>query len=206
MKKLTKMLLMAMALLLLASCGSGNDRPAQQTVLDPDKLMDELLVAGRSGDWQKVLKLDEEINKQKMTTEQAFRFFNEIQPKYYALGYEGGEQGDWWDENGTMYDEQDVVVEQVQPAPSKPQKVHYEPVYLYYCKSCRTLVKATEWNKPGPNSGRCTQGYHMWMKVCEYGTRHGFRCSTCGLEVTTDTKPYNSNSCTRGDHQWKQMY
>jgi len=82
----------------------------------------------------------------------------------------------------------------------------HEPVYLYYCKSCRTLVKATEWNKPVPNSGRCTQGYHMWMKVCEYGTRHGFRCSTCGLEVTTDTRPYNSNSCTRGDHQWKQLY
>lgn len=206
MKKVTKMLMMAMALLLLASCGSGNDKSAQKTTPDPDKMMDELLVAGRAGDWQKVLELDEEINKQKMTTEQAFRFFNEIQPKYYALGYEGGEQGDWWDENGTMYEEQDVVVEQVQKAPSQPKKVHYEPVYLYYCKYCHALVKATEWNKPGPNSGRCTQGYHMWMKVCEYGTQHGFRCSTCGLEVTTNTRPYNGNSCIRGDHQWRQIY
>ena len=74
MKKLTKMLMMAMALLLLASCGSGNDKSAQKTTPDPDKMMDELLVAGRAGDWQKVLELDEELNKQKMTTEQAFRF------------------------------------------------------------------------------------------------------------------------------------
>ena len=115
MKKLTKMLMMAMAILLLASCGTGNDKSAQKSAPDPDKLMDELLVAGRAGDWQKVLELDEKINEQKMTTKQAFRFFNEIQPKYTALGYEGGEQGDWWDENGTMYEEQDVVVEQPQP-------------------------------------------------------------------------------------------
>ncbi len=206
MKKLGKILMLAMALVLIASCGQGAGKSGEQTTPDPDKLMDELLVAGRAGDWQKVLELDEKINEQKMTTKQAFRFFNEIQPKYTALGYEGGEQGDWWDENGTMYEEQDVVAEQPQPTYSQPQKTYREPEYLYYCKFCRTLARATEWTKPGPNSGRCTQGYHGWMKVCEYGTQHGFRCSKCGLEVTTNSRPYQGNSCTQGEHQWKQLY
>ena len=51
---MTEMLMLAMAMLLLSSCGSGNDKSAQKTTPDPDKLMDELLVAGRAGDWQKV--------------------------------------------------------------------------------------------------------------------------------------------------------
>ena len=186
---------MAMTLLPLASCGP-----------DPDKLMDELLVAGRAGDRQKVVELDKKIHKQKLTIPQALRFFEKVQPKYYALWTKGAEQGDWWNEDNAMSDEQDVVAEQVQTTPSQPPKAYHEPVYLYYCKFCHTLVKATEWNKPRPNSGRCTQGYHMWMAVCVYGTQHGFRCSTCGLEVTTDSKPFNNNSCTRGDHQWKQLY
>ena len=184
---------MLATLVLLASCGS-----------DHDMLMDEILVAGRADDYDKVFELEDKLYKQKLTVDQARRLIFEIEPKAALLVYEGGS----WNEDATYEDYLDIPCpcDEAEAARTSQSQRQRDPVYLYYCKFCRTLVKANESNKPRPNSGHCTQSFHSWMEVCEYGTLHGFRCSKCGLEITTDTKPINGNSCIQGDHQWRQIY
>lgn len=186
MKKLTKIMTMLVAFLLLASCGVSNGESEQNSTPDPDKLMDELVAALEAGDDHKVGELEYKLHNMKMTVDQAYRLIFDI---------EGGCADCPCDES-----------EEVASTSAPQSQMRSDPVYLYYCKFCRSLVKATEWTKPGPNSGRCTQGYHGWMRVCEYGTQHGFRCSKCGLEVTTNSRPYQGNSCIQGDHQWEQLY
>ena len=204
-KKLAIIMMSIVLWTLMASCGSRVGTSEEEISCNPDKLMDEIVAAGRAGNDDRVRELREMLYGEKMTLEQAYRYIFEIEPKAMLLNYEGGS----WNEEATIFDYLDIPCpcdEEPQTAQVSQPRRNMDPVYLYYCKFCRSLVKATEWTKPGPNSGRCTQAYHGWMRVCEYGTQHGFRCSICGLEVTTNSRPYQGNSCTHGDHQWKQMY
>ena len=195
MKKLYQIMAMLIIAFAMVSCAP-----------DPDKLMDDLLVAGRKGDWQEVLRLNDKLHHTKMTPEQVARFSNEVKPKYELLFYENGETGEWWREEGIDYEEY-YEPEPKQPV-QKPVQKRVEPKYYYYCTNCHTLVVATQAMKPSPNSGHCAsgKGFHFWTCIAEYGQSHGYRCTVCGVEVTSDKRPFNTSGCTRGMHQWKQIY
>lgn len=89
MKRLAMIMLMLAAFLMLTSCDSKSES-------DPDKLMDEILIAGRAGDYDKLDELLEQFHEQKVTIRQARRYIFEIEPKMAFLDYEGGS----WNEDG----------------------------------------------------------------------------------------------------------
>lgn len=107
-------------LLLMASCGDrrGNssgsgrsidkirvtDRADNGNSSDPDKLMDEIVAAGRAGNDDKVRELRESLYNEKMTVEQARRYIFEIEPKAMLLDYDGGS----WNEEAFFCDYLDI--------------------------------------------------------------------------------------------------
>lgn len=97
MKKLTKILMMLVVALMLASCGSKSEP-------DPDDLMTEILVAGRYGHGDRAQALEKILLEQKMTINQARRYIFEIEPKTALLVYEGG----GWNEDGFFCDNWDI--------------------------------------------------------------------------------------------------
>lgn len=105
MKKLTKILMMLAAFLLLASCGSKQgDNCKSESGQDPDHLMNEILRAGRDGAVAEVMVMEKMLLEQKMTVDQARRYIFEIEPKTAWLEYDGG----GWNEGGFFYDNWDI--------------------------------------------------------------------------------------------------